>query len=213
MTARDGAVRWDAIRERLRVATERGDAATAVSPARVRALMDERARRLAKVPAVAARGTDALEVLSFALGGERYGVATRHVREVIAVSDVTPLPAMPPWVVGLTNRRGDLLPVLDLGVVLGLARAEAAPHRRIVVLGRARPEVGALTDAVHDVQTIPAGELLDPPASTPRGRAYVLGVTREALVVVDAALLLRDADLFLPESDEAGGTTRRRGDE
>ena len=89
------------------------------------ALLQQRARALAKpadqpVHGADALGADALEVLEFALAQERYAVETRHVREVLALRQLTPLPCTPSFVLGIVNVRGHMVPVLDLKEFLGL---------------------------------------------------------------------------------------------
>jgi purine-binding chemotaxis protein CheW len=55
-----------------------------------------------------------LEVVEFLLAQERYGIATRCVREVLPLVELTPLPGVPPFVLGIANVRGQIVSVLDL---------------------------------------------------------------------------------------------------
>jgi chemotaxis signal transduction protein len=54
------------------------------------------------------------------IGEERYAVPTASVREVAAAVRCTPLPAAPPWVLGVVNLRGEVVPLLDTSTMLGL---------------------------------------------------------------------------------------------
>ena len=204
MTARSKVPRLQDARERLRRVAEGTASAATLSPARARALMDERARRLAAPPARPADGAQMLEVLGFALGEECYGVETRQVREVVGLGEVTPVPSTPDFLLGVVNLRGQLLPVLDVGGLVGLPAREASPRSRVVVLGAERPELGVLADAVHEVTTVPVRDVLEAAASHGGAAArYVRGVTRDALVLIDAARLLDDERLF--DSDQQAG--------
>ena len=65
-------------------------------------------------------------VIVFALGQARYAVELRWVREVFTLGPVTPVAHAPESVAGVVNYRGAIMPILDLGVLLG-GRPDAAP--------------------------------------------------------------------------------------
>lgn len=67
-------------------------------------------------------------VIVFALGHARYAVELRWVREVFTLGPVTPVAHAPDAVAGVVNYRGAIMPILDLGVLLGEAAARAAAH-------------------------------------------------------------------------------------
>lgn len=85
-------------------------------------ILRDRAHLLARPPEQAATADTQLEVLEFRLAQERYAVETRHVREVCPLKDLTPLPCTPPFVLGVVNVRGCILPVLDLKIFLSYRR-------------------------------------------------------------------------------------------
>jgi hypothetical protein len=120
-STRAGGTDWAEVRARL----DRAGAATAealrLSPERARAVLEERARALARVPPAEYAGA-VLEVVTFDLAGERYALETRHVRAVVRLGEHTPVPGAPDFLVGVLNLRGEVLAVMDLGKVLGLAR-------------------------------------------------------------------------------------------
>jgi purine-binding chemotaxis protein CheW len=196
---------WARVRRRLARAIEMTEAAERLSPERARAVMDERARALACAPAQPVRvGT--VEVVVFSLGGERYAVETGHVREVRALTDLTPLPGAGDLVAGVTNLRGQILVVFDLRGLFGAARGDRdAEGARVVVLGSGRAELGILADAVHEVAVLREDELR--PAESlgaDGGWDCVRGVTAEGLLVLDGAALLGDPRLFVDQGEEGG---------
>lgn len=167
-------------------------------PAHAREVLEARARALARPPAPARPAGAGVEVVFFALGTERYAVEARFVREVARVADLAPVPGLPDFVMGVANLRGEILAVMDLRRILGVPAAGLTDLARLVVLGADRPEFGILADSVSEVATLRADEILEPPASVAGvGREFLKGVTREALIVLDGAVLLRDPRLFV----------------
>lgn len=97
------------------------------------------------------------QFLGFTLGGDMHALRIQQVREILGLSQMTPLPLTPAFVLGVMNLRGIVVPVIDLGARLGLG--PATPGRRsCVVLVDAPPGddgkplvMGVLVDAVHEV--------------------------------------------------------------
>jgi purine-binding chemotaxis protein CheW len=105
--------------------------------------------------------------------------------------------------VGITNLRGEILPVFDLRALLGLSRRALDDLSRLVVVGRARPEFGILADSTRELCALPRAELLSPPASvSEQARSYMRGVTKDALVVLDGAVLLEDRRLYCDQGED-----------
>ena len=155
----------------------------------VRAILEERARVLARPLATPASG-ERLEVLTLALAGERYAVESRHVVEVFKLRELALLPGAEPPVFGATAWRGGLLTVLDLRPVLGLPAAALDDLGHVVVLGGERPAFGILADAVHDVVSLAASAVREPPEGVAVKREFLRGVADGTLLVLDAAKLL-----------------------
>jgi chemotaxis signal transduction protein len=170
--------------------------ADAVSPARARAILKERARRLAQRPSEGASGEGAMDVVAFRLGAERYGIETRYVREVVPFLDATPVPGAPAFVAGLTSHRGQILCLIDLGVLLQAPPGRSPGAPRILVLGEESIEFGVVADDTEGVGPVAAGELRDGMlAGGAAGRPYIKAITRGALMILDGRLLLSDPRL------------------
>lgn len=113
------------------------------------------------------------------IAGKRLLVDIRGVREVVAPGPLTPVPTAPPEFRGLTQVRGHILPVIDLGVALGLRAMPAVPSPRFVEVesdgARVLLDAGEVAE-MRDVEGDPGGaEVVDVPAllaaSTARVRA------------------------------------------
>jgi purine-binding chemotaxis protein CheW len=201
-TKRRGPIDWKAVRDRLARAMAGTQAAVTLSPERARAVLEERARALARVPPLPPAAAEVLEVVTFALADERYAVETRHLCEVAHLGAFTPVPGAPDFLVGVMNLRGEILDVLDLRRSLGLPGAGPGPQALVLVLGGERAEFGLVADVVHEVRTLRREEIHPAPATCPRPE-YLRGVTAGALTVLDGAALLADGRLFIDQGEDA----------
>ncbi|MBX3169865.1 MAG: purine-binding chemotaxis protein CheW [Candidatus Eremiobacteraeota bacterium] len=192
---------WQAVRERLARAHAAAEASLELPAGEGRARMDERARALAR-PLPQATSGQHYHLLSFSLGGERYAIGTAYLREVIRLLDFTPVPGAGDFVFGVTNLRGEVLCILDLRKIFRLPSRGLSEEPRVLVVGREQPELGILADEALEAFWLPAADILETPASvTPAARSYLLGVTRQAMQVLDGAKLLNDNRLFVDQKE------------
>jgi purine-binding chemotaxis protein CheW len=168
-------------------------------------VLRERAKALARPPAADADAGDSHEVLEFALASERYAIATRHVREVHALRQLTPLPGAPAFVRGIVNVRGRIVPVVDLKEFLGLPQSGITDLHRVILVGNDALEFGLVADMGLGVRRVPKAALL-PPMSTlgGMGAEYVMGVTSEHLVMLDMDRILADPRILVDDSGGGG---------
>ena len=161
------------------------------SPEAARALLDARARRLAR-PGDDDEGApqDMLDLLVVQVGDERLAVPVASIVAIARTGSIAPLPRAVAPVYGVTAWRGRPLTVLSLGI----ARPIVTSDTRLVVLGSgARAALAVVVDAVDDVARVER-EALSPVGPGPRHR-YALGVTPDGLLVVNADALLHPETL------------------
>ncbi len=184
-----GPVDWAELRRRVEAAGHALAGASAPSPERARQVLEARARALAR-PAAAPTAGDTLELLTFVLAGEVYAVESRSVAAVFPLGDLCLLPGAEPPVLGVTAWRGDLLTIVDLRLALGLSASE--PGRgTVIVLGEERPEFGILAEAVRELVTLRTAEVREAPEGLARQRAFLRGLTADAVMVLDTTKLWR----------------------
>jgi purine-binding chemotaxis protein CheW len=189
---------WQAVRQRLAKAFVGTEEALRPSPEHTEKILQERARRLAQPAEEVRPGGATLSALAFTLGNERYGIETCYAREVLRLIEVTPVPGVPDFVVGVTSLRGDILVVFDLQRLFGRPSPAIGDRSSVIVCGETTAEFGILADAVHEVTSVLVQELvLDPAFSGEGERGCVKGVTRSAMTVLDGAALMRDHRLFI----------------
>ena len=106
----------------------------------------------------------ALQVLSFEVGAQTYCVPVSAVREIRGVTPPTPLPEAPPYVRGVINLRGQVMPVIDLSWRLGKGAAHDGARQVIIVVENHDDVAGLLVDAVCDSFTVEAEHINAPPS-------------------------------------------------
>lgn len=94
---------------------------------------------------------DALELISFCIGDQEFCLDIMAVREIRGWTVATPLPHSPPYVRGVINLRGAVLPILDLKARLGLGVAEPSARSVIIVVHIGKRLVGLLVDGVSEI--------------------------------------------------------------
>lgn len=92
-----------------------------------------------------------LELISFRIGDQAFCLDIMAVREIRGWAAATPLPHSPPYVRGVINLRGAVLPILDLKARLGLGVSEPDPRSVIIVVHIDRRMVGLLVDGVSEI--------------------------------------------------------------
>lgn len=107
------------------------------------------------------------QYLSFALGGEAFAVNVLQVKEILDVVNITRVPQMPDYMLGVINLRGSVVPVVDLRCKFGMEKRALGQESCIVVLevdfDGEQLVIGALTDAVREVLDLSSEEIEPPP--------------------------------------------------
>jgi purine-binding chemotaxis protein CheW len=104
-----------------------------------------------------------LQVVTFALGSEEYGVDIAQVQEINRMVTITKVPRAPQFMEGVINLRGRLIPVIDLRTRFGMSRSERTKDTRIVVTEIGTKRVGMVVDSVSEVLRIPVEQIEDAP--------------------------------------------------
>jgi purine-binding chemotaxis protein CheW len=119
------------------------------------------------------------ELLAIRLGGESCAIGLDGVLEVVRPRVVTPVPFVPPWIVGVMLLRGAMVPIFHVGRLLGLSGDGLEPGERILIVprGTREGEVGLLVDEVREVISVPAQDLLPPEAPALAG--WVVALARK----------------------------------
>jgi purine-binding chemotaxis protein CheW len=105
--------------------------------------------------------------LTFTLAGEEYGIGILKVKEIIGMMPVTMVPQTPPFVKGVVNLRGKVIPVMDLRLKFGMTAIDYTERTCIIVVeiqrGDAKVMTGIVVDSVSEVLNIKAAEIEETP--------------------------------------------------
>ena len=136
--------------------------------------------------------------LTFDLAGEEFGLEILKVREIISMLEITPVPLTPPFIRGIVNLRGRVIPVMDLRTKFGMTAAEDTRASCIVVVCVGRVEVGVVVDKVSEVLEIAEGDIDDVPGfGSAVDTKFIIGVAKSAAKVT----LLLDIEKALSGQD------------
>lgn len=196
------AIDWGSVRGRLAdVERSLADQFTP-TPEQQREILHSRARALAQeAPAPAGAS---IEVLEFVLAQERYAIESAWVREVVPLRELTPLPGLPAFVLGIIHLRGQIISVLDLKKFFELPDKGLSDLDKAIVLSDGSMQFAILADRIVGVRRLLLADLQPPLATLTEIRAdYLLGITRQREVVLDGRKLLADPAIVVNE--EANG--------
>lgn len=154
------------------------------------------------------------QYLTFTLGEALFAVGTLNVREIIEYGHLTPVPLMPPSILGVINLRGGVVPILDLRQRFGQGATQVSRRSCIVILEVQRSGIdqviGIVVEAVNAVLEIPEQDIEPPPSfgsQIPTDFLIGMGKLDTRLVVlldIGSVLSLDDLQLLagreLPES-------------
>ena len=143
---------------------------------------------------------ESIEIVVFGLASETYGIEDSYIREVYPLKELTTVPCTPPFVFGIINVRGKILPVIDLKKFFDLPEKGINDLNRAIIVNDGRMEFGILADVVLEVHSILLREIQPPlPTFTGTRAEYIRGVTKERLAVLDIEKILSDKKIIVHE--------------
>jgi purine-binding chemotaxis protein CheW len=192
------ATAWEEIRWKLMQATALSTAADQATPEAKGRILKERAAELARRLDEGADDGDTTQVLEFGLGNERYAVETSAVREICRFGSITPMPGLPPFILGVISVRGRICSVVDIGRLFEGPPRDIKTFETAVVIRSARMEFAIVADEIHGTRRLALDTLqTDVPTLTGVRKEYLRGITPERVAVLDAHRMLSDDKLVL----------------
>jgi purine-binding chemotaxis protein CheW len=141
-----------------------------------------------------------MQIVSFRLAQEEYGIEITKVQEIILMGEITRVPQTPPYIKGLINLRSTVIPIVDLRQRFGLTQEEASDETRIMVVNVSGRTIGIIVDGVSEVLRISRDQIAAPPPTVAGlGREYLTGLVK----LEKRLLILLDIDKILGTEGEA----------
>ncbi|MGM0452578.1 MAG: chemotaxis protein CheW [Thermodesulfobacteriota bacterium] len=142
--------------------------------------------------------TEDLDFVEFILSNEAYGLELKHIREIYPLQNLTVLPGLPPFILGIINVRGTIVSVVDLKKLFHLPDSETGQHQYIIILAAKEMAFGVLADEIIGVKNT-AFDQLQPPCATLTGvrDQYLKGIADSRIALLDGKRLLEDESLVI----------------
>jgi purine-binding chemotaxis protein CheW len=140
--------------------------------------------------------------LTFFLAGEEYGLEILKVQEIIGMMPITSVPRTPPFIKGVINLRGKIIPIVDLRLKLEMEAKEQTDETCTIVVQANGVEVGLIVDKVSEVLDISDEDIEDAPAFGNTVQSdYILGIGKsegkvKLLLDIDKVLSLQDTQVL-----------------
>jgi purine-binding chemotaxis protein CheW len=110
-----------------------------------------------------------LQLVTFLLGDEEYGIPIAKIQEIDRLSNITRTPKAPRFVEGVTNLRGEVIPVLSTRSLFALENRISDDRTRVIIVDLGAAKTGLVVDSVKEVLSISSRNIAPPPASISNG--------------------------------------------
>jgi purine-binding chemotaxis protein CheW len=150
-----------------------------------------------------AKHNELIQLVSFMLADEEYGVEVLKVREIIRMPVITKMPNVPHYVEGIINLRGKVIPIISMRKRFGLQESENSSQTRIIIMDVAGGLIGFIVDGVSEVIRIQSSEIQPPPSmvlSGGIGQEFITGVFNHA----ERLLIIMDVDRMFSDEERDG---------
>ncbi len=143
------------------------------------------------------------EYLTFTLGSEEYAIDILKVQEIRGYEKPTLIAKAPPFIKGVINLRGTIVPIVDLRIKFELGEVDYTPLTVVIILNLGARVVGVVVDSVSDVIMLNASQIRSAPDfSATFDTQYIVGLASlegRMVIVTDIEKLMTSAEMALVE--------------
>lgn len=144
-----------------------------------------------------------VQLVTFMLGAEEYGIPISQIQEIDRLSKITKVPKAAKFIEGVTNLRGEVIPVLDTRKRFDLEVKPADDRTRIIIVDLGGVKTGLVVDSVREVLNLATKDIAPPPQSIGSGidQQFISGIGK-----VDAGkrmIVLLDVERILSRQEQA----------
>jgi purine-binding chemotaxis protein CheW len=150
-----------------------------------------------------------MQLVTFLLGGEEYGVPISQIQEIDRLSKITKVPKAARFIEGVTNLRGEVIPVLDTRKRFELDGKASDDRTRIIIVELAGVKTGLIVDSVREVLSLSRKDIAAPPEAihATGSQRFISGIGKvdagkRMIVLLDVEKILsRDEQTKLAEAE------------
>ncbi|MBF0464919.1 MAG: chemotaxis protein CheW [Nitrospirae bacterium] len=143
---------------------------------------------------------DILQLVTFTLGTEEYAVDILKVQEINRMTSITMVPNAPPFVEGVINLRGKVIPVVNLRKKFGIPGMEDSENAKIMIVDLKGVTMGLIVDAVSEVLRVPANIVEPtPPMATDISTEFIYGIAK----LNDRLIIMLDLDKMIDSATDS----------
>jgi purine-binding chemotaxis protein CheW len=144
-----------------------------------------------------------VQLVTFMLGAEEYGVPISQIQEIDRLAKITKVPKAAEFIEGITNLRGEVIPVLDTRKRFDLELKPSDDRTRIIIVDLGGVKTGLVVDSVREVLSLAKQDIAPPPDAVGAGSAqqFISGIGK-----VDAGkrmIVLLDVEKILSRQEQA----------
>ena len=145
-------------------------------------------------------GTTEVQMVAFKLENEEFAVDIHQVREVLKMTQVTPLPQSAHYIEGVINLRGEVIPVVDLRKRFELSGNKCNDQTRIIIVEIMDNDVGLIVDSVTEVLRFPSTAIQAPPTRIAGTRTDLIRgvgkIEHRLLIILDIEKILSTEEII-----------------
>ena len=138
--------------------------------------------------------------MTFKSGHEYFGIEIRYINEIIGMQSITAIPEVEPYIKGLINLRGKIIPVIDVRIRFNQEPFQYTDRTCIIIINVKSTVVGLIVETIAGVEQIDESDIEPPPTistgSTKNKYVYGLGKTGNSVkLLLDPEKLIKDEDI------------------
>ncbi len=123
---------------------------------------------------------DAVQLVGFMIGDEEYSIPILNIQEIIKPIAWTRVPQTPPYVLGVFNLRGSVIPLIDLRLKFGLSQQKQSDETRFIVMKEGSEIAGFVIDRLTEALRIRKTDINPAPDTLDENESMIDGVAKRA---------------------------------
>ncbi len=139
-----------------------------------------------------------IKVVTFKVGDEEYAIDIMKIDSVSEMMKIMHLPGIPSFILGVSNLRGEVIPIIDTRTKFSLPEKESNSNDRVVVVYISDKKVGIVVDEVREVLTLTPEQISEPPTTVGGLKAKFISAIAK---LEDRMLIILDIDKIINEDE------------